>query len=183
MTEKKKVFLEVAEEQVAKVCRRLGLLHLCFARTLVDEFGEERGRELVLKAIRKYGLEIGRAVKERVLQEGLENSPENYQEDLPEFGMHKGVSKVRKGGERRTIAQGCVMGELWKELGEDELGRLYCYVDVAKLMGFNENFKLIHTACLPDGDPACEFALRETTEKERADFRDPEKDWSYFDSK
>jgi len=152
MTEGKMIPLSVAEEQVAKVCLRLALLHLSFARTLVEEFGEERGKGLVLKAIRSYGIRIGTAAREKALANGLDNSPENYMEDLPEFGMHKGVASVSKDGERRTIARGCVMGELWRDMGEEELGRLYCYVDVAKFMGFNENFKLVHTACMPDGD-------------------------------
>ncbi|MBN1332840.1 MAG: L-2-amino-thiazoline-4-carboxylic acid hydrolase [Synergistales bacterium] len=181
MTDEKKISLRTAEEQVAKVCRRLALLHLSFARTLVEELGEERGKELVLKAVRNYGIRIGRAAKEKALASGLDNRPENYMEDLPEFGMHKGVAGVCKEGERRTIARGCVMGELWREIGEEALGRLYCYVDVAKFMGFNEHFKLIHTACMPDGDRECEFALRETSEEERQDFADPGKDWRYID--
>jgi len=181
VTEEKMIPLRMAEEQVAKVCRRLALLHLSFARILVDEFGEERGKEMVLKAIRNYGILIGSAAREKASDKGLDNRPENYMEDLPEFGMHKGVACVSKEGERRTIARGCVMGELWREMGEEDLGRLYCYVDVAKFMGFNDNFKLVHTACMPDGDPECEFAVRETAEEERRDFADPRKDWRYID--
>ena len=74
------------------------------------------------------------------------------------------------------------MGQVWNELGAGELGRLYYYVDPAKYMGFNPNFKLIHTKALPDGDEYCELALRPTTEQERRDFADKDKDWSYIDS-
>ncbi len=58
-TEAKTVPLEEAREQVRKVCARLGLLHIAFARTLVDELGEKKGKELILKAIKDYGTKVG----------------------------------------------------------------------------------------------------------------------------
>jgi len=73
------------------------------------------------------------------------------------------------------------MARIWKEYGEDELGRLYCYVDPAKYMSFNPRFKLVHIKALPDGDDYCELTVRATTEEERADFSDEDKDWSYID--
>lgn len=176
------VSLEEAREQVSKVCRRLGLLHLSFAKTLVEELGEKKGKQLVLKAIKDYGTRIGEEIKATVTNQGLDNNPMNYKEDLPLYGMHDRSETVEIDGEKRTRLYGCVMGKVWNELGAGELGRLYCYVDPAKYMGFNPNFKLIHTKALPDGDEYCELALRPTTEQERKDFADKDKDWSYIDS-
>ena len=68
MTEKKKVPLEVAEEQVAKVCRRLGLLHLCFAKTLVEEFGEERLKETVSRHKGLNAEEITKNIYNKLIQ-------------------------------------------------------------------------------------------------------------------
>ena len=59
---------------------------------------------------------------------------------------------IEVAGEKRIRAYGCVMGKVWDKLGEGELGRLYCYVDLAKYMAFNPNFKLIHTKVLPGGE-------------------------------
>ena len=73
------------------------------------------------------------------------------------------------------------MGKLWNELGEGELGRLYCLVDPAKYMAYNPNFKLAHLRALPGGDEYCELVVRPTTEQERKDFADKDKDWSYID--
>ena len=176
------VALEEAREQVSKVCRRLGLLHLSFAKTLVEELGEKKGKQLVLKAIKDYGTRIGEEIKATVTNQGLDNNPMNYKEDLPLYGMHDRSETVEIDGEKRTRLYGCVMGKVWNELSAGELGRLYCYVDPAKYMGFNPNFKLIHTKALPDGDEYCELALRPTTEQERRDFADNDKDWSYIDS-
>lgn len=180
-TSQKTVTLDEAKEQVRRACVRLGLLHLSFARTLVDELGEERGKELILKAIKNYGTKIGRKAKAEVTAQGLENTPANFKGDLPSYGMHERREVVEVDGETRMCVYGCVMGKLWNELGEGKLGRLYCHVDPAKYMAYNPNFKLVHVRALPDGDECCELVVRPTTRQERRDFSDKDKDWSYID--
>ncbi len=176
------VTLEDAKQQVRRVCLRLGLLHLSFSRTLVNELGEEKGKELILKAIKDYGIRIGKKAKTDAIAQGLDNSLANMKGDLPSYGMHKrGGKTVEVDGETKRRVYGCVMAEVWNELGEGELGRLYCYVDPAKYMAFNPSFKLFHTRALPDGDEYCELVVRPTTEQERKDFMDRDKDWSYID--
>jgi len=177
----KQINIEDAKKQVEKVCKRMALLHLAYAKTIIRELGEEKGKKLVLKAIKDYGLRIGRGVKEEVEKLGLDNTPENYKEDLPEYGMHEKVEHAKVLGEKGIRAYGCVMGKLWHELGEDEIGRLYCYVDPAKYMAYNPDFALIHTKSIPDKDDYCEFIIRNTTEKEKKDFFEEDKDWSYID--
>ncbi len=173
--------LEEAKEQVAKVCSRLALLHLAFAETLVEELGEEKGTQLVLKAIKRYGMDIGNQAKERAREFGLDNKPENYKEDLPFYGMHESTENIVVGGIIRTRAYGCVMGKLWKKLNKDKLGRLYCYVDVAKYMAFNSNYKMVHLKSLPDGDEYCEFCVLPTTNEDKRNFDDNNKGWRYID--
>ena len=176
------VTLSEAREQVRRVCVRLALLHLSFAKTLVNELGEEKGKELILKSIKEYGTRIGEGARKAALSQGKENKPENYKEDLPLYGMHDGVETVEVDGEKRKRAYGCVMGKVWRELGEGKIGRYYCLVDPAKYMAFNPDWKLVHTKALPDGDPYCELVLRQTTEQEKEDFSQKDKDWSYIDS-
>ncbi len=175
--------MDLAKRQVAVTAERLALLHIAFARTIVDELGEEQGKKLVLKAIRDYGRRVGEQARRKVVEQGLEPLPENYGKasDLPEYGMHDRREKVVIDGEERTRAYGCVMGKLWAELDEAELGRLYCYVDAAKYMAYNPDFKLIHTRALPDGDEYCELCVRPTTGQERRDFENDGADWSYID--
>ncbi len=175
------VTLEEAREQVRKVCRRLGLLHLAYAKTIIDEVGEEKGTQLVLEAIKNYALIVGEEVKKKVKAQGLENVPANYKEDLPLYGMHDRTETVEVNGEKRTRLYGCVMAQVWHGLGEDELGRLYCYVDPAKYMAFNPNFKQIHTKVVTEGCDYCELVIRPTTEQERKDLADKDKDWRYID--
>jgi len=179
------ISLVEAKQAVELTARRLGLLHLSFARTLVDELGEKKGKELIMKAIKDYGKRIGKKVREGVIKQGLAPIPENYgvgkSRDLPEFGMHEDTEGVEVGGEKRIRAYGCAMAKVWHEYGEDELGRLYCYVDPAKYMAFNPDFKLIHIKALPDGNEYCELTVRPTTEQEREDFAAKDTDWSRID--
>ena len=179
------ISVEEAARQVELAAKRIGLLHLSFARTIVGELGEEKGKRLILKAIKDYGRRIGERVREGVLAQSLELSPENYgvgdARDLPEFGVHERSERVELGGELRVRAYGCALAKIWREYGEDELGRFYCYMDPAKYMAFNPNFKLMHLKAVPDGDDYCELAVRPTTERERDDFSSEDADWSYID--
>ena len=178
---KQTVDIEEAKEQVRKISRRLALLQLSYAKTIMNELGDRKGKKLILKAIRDYGTRIGKEVRKTVSAQGINNDPENYKEDLPLYGMHDGIEEVDVDGEKRIRAYGCVMGQLWKELGEDEIGRFYCYVDPAKYMAYNPNFVLVHKKSIPDGNKYCEFIIRTTTKQEREDFLDDGMDWSYID--
>jgi len=173
--------LEEAKDQVRKVCVRLALLHYAFTKTLVDELGEEKGKQLSMNAIKLYSGIIGGEVRKRVKAQGLLDSPQNYKEDLPWYGMHDGVELVEVNGEVRIMAFGCVMGKVWREFGLERLGRIYCYVDPAKYMAYNPDFKLIHYKTMPDGDEYCELAVRPTTEQDKIEFAAKDTDLAIID--
>lgn len=181
----KMIPLDEAQREVAITSRRIALLHLSYAKTLVEELGEEKGTELIEKAIKDYGIRIGEKTRKEVLNQSLEDTPENFSAGkslrVPKFGMHDLIETVEVDGESRMRAHGCVLGKLWKEYGEEKLGRLYCYVDPAKYMAYNPNYKLIHIKALPDGHKFCEFAVRPTTEEERGDFSARDESWFYID--
>lgn len=178
----RKVDLKDTKEQVEKATRRIALLHLSYAKTIIEELGPEKGERLILKAIKNYGKRVGSSVKEEVNKKGLENIPENYREDLPVYGMNERAEKTNVNGKKGHRSYGCVLANLWQELGEEEIGRLYCYVDPAKYMAYNPDYALVHTKCIPDGDEFCEFVIRETTEQEKKDFTDDNEDWTYIDT-
>jgi murein DD-endopeptidase MepM/ murein hydrolase activator NlpD len=175
--------VEEAREQVARACRRLGLLHIAFADVLVEELGRVEGRKLAAKAIKEYGRLIGEEKKKRALEREMDLAPESFRSlsDLPSFGMHDFIEEVEVGGERRIRAHGCVMGKVWKDLGKDELGGIYCLVDPASSMAFNPDYKLVHIKALPSGDPYCELVIRPSTEEDKAEFAAGETDWGVIE--
>lgn len=163
MTETKEemVSLKDAEEQVKIVTQRLALLHLAYARTLVDTFGWDKGKQLVLNAIKEYG----RRVAQRTQQ--------GYQ-TLPKYGFWE-----RRPGQPQL----CELGKTVLEYNELDTGSLYCLIDPAKTMHTNPEEKLIHTKCLTTGDTHCEFATIPTTQKDKEDFFTENRDWTHIDPK
>lgn len=160
MDESQVVPIEEARQGVRNMSRRLGLLHICFARTLIDELGEEKGRELIERAIWTYGTRVGEQIRARVHALGLEPTLENFSHgsDLPAIGF-EGQSVVVD-GEPRHQAFGCALAEVWAEYGEQELGGLYCLVDPAKMQAYNPDWTMVHTKKIPRGDECCEIAVR-----------------------
>jgi len=179
------VSLEEARAEVEIVARRLAMLHLALAKTLTETLGREEGTRLVGEVIKRYGSMIGEEVRERVESQGLATEPENYgvgqSRDLPRFGMHERAEVLEVHGERRVRAYGCTLAKVWRERGEDRLGRLYCYVDPAKYMAYNPDYKLAHVRAIPDGDPFCELCVQRTTAEERRDFATQGGSWFHID--
>lgn len=172
-----------AAQQVRTAVIRLALMHIAYARTLVNELGPERGKELIIKAIMEYGRLVGERIREG-------------HQDLPDYGLHDKYSYAGKEyfdrRERPEPANGkldfsqyavfgCVLAKIFAEYGEEDLGSLYCYVDPAKTMSSNPTQKMIHTACELLGDTHCAFDIVPTTPKEREEFVAKDPDWKTVD--
>lgn len=178
--------IKEAVKSIESATRRIALIHLAYADVIIKELGEEKGMKLISKALKIYGLRIGEKTREEVLIKGLEAIPENFSKGesyvLPTIpGMHDHRETVEEQGVKKNRAYGCVLAKVWKEYGEEKLGRLYCYMDVAKYMGYNPSYKYAHTKAIPDGDEYCEGEVKPTTEEERRDFFAEDKDWFYID--
>ena len=154
----KMVPLSEAENEVKVVTQRLALLHLAYAKTLVEEFGWERGKQLVLDSIKMYGVYVADRTK-------------RGHQGLPKYGFWE-----RREGKPDL----CELGKVMIEMGEPELGALYCLIDPAKTIAANPAKKMIHTKCMILGDDCCGFATVPTSEKERGDF-EKDKDWVHVD--
>jgi|WetSurMetagenome_2_1015567.scaffolds.fasta_scaffold113581_2 hypothetical protein len=149
---------EEATRQVLSIVNRMALLHYSFAKMLVKELGEKKGKDLTRKAIDFYGKQVGEQVKEKTLAKGLQNFRENYQEDLPMLGWN--IEGVVVDGEPRARIHACNLAKVWNELGDPALGRLYCYMDQAKYAAYNPELECVHVKNTLDGDPYCELAIR-----------------------
>lgn len=155
---------EEARKQVWSIIDRLALLHYAFAKVLIAELGEEKGRTLIKEAIQAYGEIVGKRVREKTLAKGLPLAAENFQDDLPVLGWEeKEVVEVE--GEKRARVYTCPLAKSWQELGAAELGRIYCFVDQAKYAAYNPELICVHTKNVLDGDSFCEIAVRKKKAK------------------
>ncbi len=148
-----------ARQQMKNMISRTALLHYAFTQTLIEELGEEKGKTLALKAIKRYGGFVGQRARKRAEEKRLPLKRENFQDDLPSLGWHN-REKIVVDGEGRARVYTCYLAETWKELGVPKIGRLYCFVDQAKYEAFNPELECVHTKNVLDGDPFCELAIR-----------------------
>ena len=166
--EKEVVSAHEARKAVQDMSRRVALLHMCYARTLADELGEQRAGDLIEKAIGEYGTKIGERIRKRVEAMGLPPTLENFGRgsDLSPIGFNR--SRAVVDGEPRWQSFGCVLAEVWGEYGEEELGGRYCLVDPAKMQGYDPGWTMVHTKKIPDGCEYCEIAVRRAAKNENA---------------
>jgi nitroreductase len=151
-----------ALQNINAALRRAALIYHYFSRTLVDEFGEERGLELIRKAIKAYGDHVGKDAREKALKKGLSLTPENFASDLPDLAWE--TETVIVDGEERVRVHHCPLAAEWLEWSDPKIARLYCSVDQAKMKGFNPDYEYVHIKNILDGDPFCELAVRKTDE-------------------
>ncbi|HHY76160.1 MAG TPA: L-2-amino-thiazoline-4-carboxylic acid hydrolase [Firmicutes bacterium] len=151
------------QQDVWLLARRMALLYYHMADAIVKRLGEEEGKKLIREAIWAYGQACGRRVREEVDRQGLPADLENYSTipDLPSKGW-LAEHRTMPDGEVRRVTTFCPLAAVWKELGAEELGRLYCLVDVAKFDGYRPGLRAVHTKNVLDGDPYCLIDFKET---------------------
>jgi nitroreductase len=156
-----------ANKNVRLALRRGAMIYHHFCQSLVEEFGEEKGKELIRKAVDAYGERIGQEAKNTAREKGMALIPENFESDLPDDAWQ--TEEVIVNGEERVRVHQCPLASEWLEWGDPEMARLYCYVDQAKMKGFNPDYEYIHVKNLLDGDPYCELVVRRKIDsRERA---------------
>jgi hypothetical protein len=147
-----------AENEVKVVTQRLALLHLAFCRSIVDGLGWEDGKQLILDSVKLYGEYVA------------ERTKQGYQ-GLPKYGFWE---------QRDGKPPLCELGKIMLEMGEPELGAMYCLIDPAKTMAADLGEKMIHTRCMILGHDECRFDTVPTSEKDRESFKKG-KDWTQAD--
>jgi len=147
-----------AVRQIELALRRAALLYHYFAKTLIDEFGEEKGSQLIRRAIDVYGAHIGKDARRKADERGLPPTPEHFESDLPMLAWK--TEMVVVDGEERARVYHCPLAKEWLDLGEGRKARPYCFVDQAKMHAFNSEYEYVHVKNLLDGDPYCELVVR-----------------------
>lgn len=149
--------IDAHHQDVARALHRAAMLYRHFAETLQKELGNERARELILKAVYAYGGQIGREARARTQAKGLPPTPGNFSDDLPSIGWISNKEEID--GETVTKIESCAFAEEWRDM-DPALARLYCYVDQAKMEAYNPDFTYVHLKNTLDGDPFCRMAVR-----------------------
>lgn len=144
---------EDCRQQVRRMGNLFGLLYYHFAKTLVNELGYQKGKELILKAVHSYGTENSQEIREKVLAQGLDLTMENFFkfQPLPELGWESNEESVTY----------CSYAEPWIARTEHEIGKLYCEVDFAKVKAYNPKIRVKRATTILDGEPCYSYIFEE----------------------
>lgn len=145
-----------AERDVLIMAERLALLHYYFVKQATERYGEAEAADLARAAIAEYGEECGRLTRQKVEEQGLDNSLANHHlgGDLPKCGWQ---AELLAASEEEKLSQisYCPLAETWKRYGAEEWGLIYCGVDPAKYRGYNESLGFAAEKNMLAGDDCC----------------------------
>ena len=140
------------------MARLAALLFHYFAQEAERTLGAEAGRALVARAIYNMGRDRGRQIRQRVDAAGLEPTLENMFKfyDLP-IGEAWQSQSERVGNRLVKTFTYCPLAEVWRELGDEEHGVLYCEIDRAIVEGYNPAIAIRPAKNMQRGDERCEY--------------------------
>ena len=131
-------------------------------KEIVDSLGEEKGKELVRRAVHKFGQHRGEKIRERVEKEGLPPDLTSLVRfyDFPASNLvETDVAYDPKSYDE--VTKYCTFAKVWKELGAEDLGRIYCEQDFTLATGFNKDVKCSRACNIMDpGGNMCRFLMK-----------------------
>jgi predicted hydrocarbon binding protein len=125
---------------------------------IIDQFGE-KGKNVIIEAVKKYGEERGRRIAENIRSMGKELTMKNFliYGDLDSSSILKYKPTIVDGN-LEIIVRDCVFCNGCQEWNKLEYGKFYCqYIDEAVLKAYNPNLTLEIPSRMPMGDKKCHF--------------------------
>lgn len=125
------------KQAIDQMAVHMANLYYFMTKEMLEEYGDG-AKEVIKRAIIRFGEYRGREIAKRVLADGKELTIENLDAyyDIP---LEQGWLPERKyEGERKySTTPVCAQAEVWKQWGWQEIGHLYCYIDTAIRCGYS----------------------------------------------
>jgi len=140
------------------------LLFAWISKAVLEWVGEQRGEDIIRRAVRQYGQERGHRMSLRAQANGHALSMTNYiayseYKNSP-GGMEQKI--VEKVPHARVCISKCPWHTTWEENGLLPYGRLYCVeIDEAVVQGFNPALQLDVHGTQTNGAAQCEFLFHD----------------------
>lgn len=141
-----------------KTIRMVGTIYYFLAKAIIEDLGDE-GKKALVSAMRELGKKRGEMIRDKILKNGKKVTLENVMEffDLP---YNRAWTMSAK---ENVVIKYCPLAEVWKELGDKELGALYCNV-MYKAMFNALSIKAKVSECIMCGSDKC--TIRKAIKKE-----------------
>ena len=130
------------------------------ARRIEERLGDE-GREIMVRSVQEFGEERGKDIARRARQKGNENDLQNYlvNNDMERSGLF-GYENTYGEDEVRQEFDRCIFAETWMKEGQERYGRIYCEnIDPSIARGYNERLVCEHDKMMYD-DHKCTFCFK-----------------------
>ncbi|KYO67064.1 L-2-amino-thiazoline-4-carboxylic acid hydrolase [Thermovenabulum gondwanense] len=141
---------------VETMAELMALLYYHLTKVMIEDYGED-AKNTIKKAIYNFGLERGKNIAKKVIENGEQLTIENLDKyyDMPISSAWKGKSEYIN-GEKRGFLESCAFAKVWIEKNWQEIGRLYCEVDPAIREGYNPDIIYKSLKNVLEGYDCCE---------------------------
>lgn len=157
------------QEDIKQAVQRMSVfsaqLYYHLTKQMVEDFGKEAAIEAIKKAIKNFGSERGRNIRDNCINSGNEPTISNLHPfyDMPIAEGWSPQSKIREdiviNEEKDIVEDGCtkkcVFAEYWLSKDWAEIGYLYCAVDDAIREAYNPEIEYITKKNIIKGDDSC----------------------------
>jgi len=138
------------EDPTVRFAKLFAKLYYYMAEQMIESLGEEEGKKAIRAAIKKFGEDRVKSMKEEAAERNLPLSGrESYTavRDMPNIGWKRSERGIEY----------CPFHDIWSDFGElgMELGKIYCEIDHVLLNGFD--VALERNFCLTSRDDHCQF--------------------------
>lgn len=158
--------LEQSHQETRSAFENRALMYAYIHDELVEEIGAERARELMQRAIRRRGVEIGSVYREAAAAGDLAEVARLFCEGSPCGGslFEPGVEEEAEAGRVVLKMTACPLVDAWKVAGYgpeavDCLCEIAAAVDEGTFEGAGLRLRFLQRAAQPDGD-RCLLELR-----------------------
>ncbi len=142
------------DEPVGKMAKLMAELYYFMAKEMIEQLGDEKGKEAIRDAITAFGKARAEVMKEEAYERGMKINAETYAlvRDMPSTSWEKDP-------ENPADITYCPMHDMWDQLNALELGALYCEIDDVLYKSFQVNYD--RPLCKTHGDSCCRFIIKE----------------------
>lgn len=162
--EEQKQVQEAISEAVHRMSIFSAQLYYHLTKAMVDDFGKEKAIASIQKAIREFGLERGKNIRENCEKHGVEPTIHNlhpfYDMPIDEGWAPESIPRqINLQDEKDDVEDGCtkscIFADYWKEKEWAEIGYLYCAVDPAIREAYNPEIIYTPQKNILKGDDSC----------------------------
>ena len=152
----------IEESRIVNLQDAYTIQYACLVRGLLDEFGIE-GEAAAREGIRRYGVDRGTKSRNRHISLGVKvnmRSLFTIAPDLPADPRFRRERQELNPQERISHTLVCPMADVWKSMGEMDVGRMYCeefHFACYNTYGFGLTQVNLAKTLTQEGDKYCSF--------------------------